>query len=218
LRRKYYVYFRHKYKKKDMQSIEDKILKRMKKCGRGKAFFVSDFETYGEAKAVSKALSKLVKKQTLIKLATGIYYYPKIDKKLGLGVLMPSLDSVAEAIARRDKARIAPTGLYALNRLGLSTQVPANYVFLTDGSPRRIKIGNGKGILFKHTAPKNLAFKSDVAMLATFALKEITQERVTQEHLDRLKYVFRQVPQEQILQDSRLMPEWIKKLIIRLYE
>jgi hypothetical protein len=201
-----------------MQSIEDKIINKIKKCGRGKEFFVSDFAVYGEGKSVSKALSNLVKKQVLIKLATGIYYYPKIDKKLGLGVLYPSLDSVAEAIAKRDKARIVPTGLYALNRLGLSTQVPANYVFLTDGSPRRIKIGNGKGILLKHTAPKNLAFKNDLAMLITFALKEITQEKITQEHLYRLKYVLQQAPKEHILQDTKLMPAWIKKLILKLYE
>jgi hypothetical protein len=199
-----------------MQSIEDKILAKIKKCGRGKEYFASDFSAYGESKSVSKALAKLVKKQALIKLATGIFFYPKIDKKLGIGILYPSLDAVAEAIAKRDKARIAPTGLYALNRLGLSTQVPANYVFLTDGSPRRIKIGNGKGILFKHTAPKNLAFKSDLAMLITFALKEITQERVTQEHLDRLKYVLQQAPKEHILQDAKLMPAWIKKLILNL--
>ncbi|MDR3188266.1 MAG: DUF6088 family protein [Prevotellaceae bacterium] len=201
-----------------MQSIEDVIFARVKKCGRGKEYFASDFAAYGESKAISKALANLVKKQILIKLATGIYYYPKIDKTLGLGALYPSLDTVAEAIARRDKARVAPTGLYALNRLGLSTQVPANFVFLTDGSPRRIKIGNGNGILFKHTAPKNLAFKSDLAMLITFALKEITQERVAPEHLDRLKYVLRQAPKEHILQDAQLMPAWIKKLILTLYE
>jgi hypothetical protein len=201
-----------------MKSIEDKILIKLKKCWRGKEYFPADFATYGESKAVSKALMNLVNKQILIKLAKGIYYYPKIDKKIGLGILYPSLDSVAEAIARRDKARIAPTGLYTLNRLGLSTQVPANFVFLTDGSPRQIRVGNGKGILFKHTAPKNLAFKNDLAMLITFALKEITQEKLTDEHLDRLKYVLKQTPKEQIMQDAKLMPEWIKKLILKLYK
>jgi hypothetical protein len=197
-----------------MQSIEYKIYRKIKKCGRGKEYFASDFSSYGESKSVSKVLANLVKKQTLIKLATGIYYYPKIDKKLGLGILYPSLDTVAEAIAKRDKARIVPTGLYALNKLGLSTQVPANFVFLTDGSPRRIKIGNGKGILLKHTAPRNLAFKSDLAMLLTFALKEIGQERVTEEHLERLKYVLQQTPKAHILQDAKLMPAWVKKLVL----
>jgi hypothetical protein len=201
-----------------MQSIEDKIFIKIKKCGRGKEYFVSDFATYGDSKAISKALANLVKKKILIKLATGIFYYPKIDKKLGLGVLYPSLATIAEAIAKRDKARIVPTGLYALNRLGFSTQVPANFVFLTDGSSRRIKIGNGKGILFKHTAPKNLAFKSDLAMLITFAFKELTQERVTQEHLDRLKQLLQQAPKEHILQDAKLMPAWIKRLIQKMDE
>ena len=144
--------------------------------------------------------------------------YPKIDKDLGLGVLYPSIDTIAKAIARKDKAHIVPTGLYALNRLGLSTQVPANAVFLTDGSPRRIKVGKGKGILFKHTVPKNLAFKSDMAMLIVFALKEITKERVTQEHLDRLQYVLQQTPKDEVLQDTSIMPSWIKNLIIKLYE
>jgi hypothetical protein len=201
-----------------MQSIDDKILTNIRKCGRGKVYFIADFALYGEANSVQKALERLVKSQTLLRLARGIYYYPKIDKELGLGVLYPSWEDVAYAIAKRDKARIVPTGIYALNRLGLSTQVPANAVYLTDGSPRRIKVGKGKGILFKHTVPKNLAFKSDLTMLIVFALKEITKDRVTQEHLDRLKYILQQAPKEEILQDVELIPAWIKKLIIKLYE
>ena len=201
-----------------MQSIEDKILIKIKKCGRGKVFFASDFTTYGDSKAISKGLTNLVKKQILIKLTTGIYYYPKIDKKLGLGILYPSWETVAYAIAKRDKARIVPTGVYALNRLGFSTQVPANFVFLTDGSSRRIKAGKGKGILFKHTAPKNLAFKSDLAMLITFALKAIKKDEVTPEHLERLKYILKQAPKEEVLQDIKLMPSWIKDLILKSYE
>ncbi len=202
-----------------MKNIEYKIFTKIKKCGRGKEYFASDFVSYGESKSISKVLANLVKKQILIKIGTGIYYYPKIDKKLGLGILYPTLDTVAEAIAKRDKARIAPTGIYALNRLGLSTQVPTNYVYLTDGSSRRIKIGNGKGILLKHTAPKNLAFKSDLAMLITFALKEIKQENVTQEHLSKLKQILQNIPKEiDIMQDAKLMPVWIRKIIQKNYE
>jgi hypothetical protein len=201
-----------------MESIDNKIFNRIKKCGRGKAYFASGFSAYGEASSVRKALERLVKKQTLIRLARGIYFYPKIDKKYGWGILYPSWDEVAHAIAKRDQARIVPTGLYALNRLGLSTQVPMNLVYLTDGTPRRINTGKGKGILFKHTAPKNLAFQNELAMLITFALKEITQERVTQEHLDTLKQLLQQVPKEQIMNDAKLMPAWIKSLIMKLYE
>ena len=200
------------------QSINSQILEHIKKKRRGQVFFAEDFKHFGTAENVRFVLFSLCKKNILIRLATGIYYYPKIDKKLGLGILYPSWEDVAYAIAKRDKARIVPTGIYALNRLGFSTQVPANFVFLTDGSPRRIKIGKGKGILFKHTAPKNLAFKNELAMLLTFALKEIKKDNVTSEHLERLKYILQQVPKEEILQDVKLMPYWIKDLILKFYD
>jgi hypothetical protein len=201
-----------------MQSIDDKILASIKKCGRGKVYFASDFALYGEVKAVQKAIERLAKSQTLLRLARGIYYYPKIDKKLGLGVLYPPWEDVAYAIAKRDKARIVPTGIHALNRLGLSTQVPMNFVFLTDGTPRRINTGKGKGILFRHTAPKNLAFRSEIVMLIVFALKEIGKDKITQEQSERIKQILQQVPKELVLQDVKLMPAWIKSLIMKLYE
>jgi len=200
------------------ESTHNKIESAIKKKGRGKLIFSNDFSDFGTNVAVRHALSRLCKRDLILRLAEGIYLYPKIDKELGLGVLYPSIDTIAKAIAKKDKARIVPTGLYALNRLGFSTQVPANAVYLTDGSPRRIKVGKGKGILFKHTVPKNLAYKSDLAMLIVFALKEITKEKVTQEHLEKLKYVLQQVPKEEILQDIKLMPAWIKNLIVKLCE
>jgi restriction endonuclease S subunit len=69
-----------------MQSISDTIIAKIKKCGRGKGYFVSDFALYGETKSIQKALERLVKSQILLRLARGFYYYPKIDKKLGLAV------------------------------------------------------------------------------------------------------------------------------------
>jgi len=78
-----------------MQSIDDKIYARVRKCGRGKVYFVADFALYGEANSVQKAIERLVKSQKFLRLARGIYYYPKIDKKLGLGVLYPSWEDVA---------------------------------------------------------------------------------------------------------------------------
>ncbi|MCL2074259.1 MAG: type IV toxin-antitoxin system AbiEi family antitoxin domain-containing protein [Marinilabiliaceae bacterium] len=200
------------------ESTHNQIKSAIMKKSRGKIIFSYDFSTFGTNIAVRHALSRLCKSGLILRLAEGIYLYPKIDKELGLGVLYPSIDTIAKAIAKKDKARIVPTGIYALNRLGLSTQVPANAVYLTDGSPRRINIGKGKGILFKHTVPKNLAFKSDLTMLIVFALKEIKKHRVTQEHLDRLKYVLQQTPKEEILQDVELIPAWIKNLIIKIYE
>ena len=196
-----------------MQSIDDKILTNVKKRGRGTIFFAQDMLQYGQRLSVLKALERMAAAGTILRVARGIYCYPKIDKQLGLGALYPSLDEIAQAVAKRDKARIAPTGSYALNVLGLSAQVQMNVVYLTDGTARRLTIGNGKGILFKHTAPKNLAFRSRTAMYITFALKELGQEGVTQEHIDRIRELVKAEKKETILADAALIPSWIMKIL-----
>ena len=200
------------------ENIGKRIVNNIKKCGRGSIFFPNSFVSYGDIKSVSKALERLTNDAVIIRLANGIYLYPKIDKELGLGVLYPSVEEVALQVAKRDKAHIAPTGAYAMNLLGLSTQVPMNVVFLTDGSPRKIKLGNNKIITFKHTVPKNLAFVSKTAQLATFALKEIGQSNVKDEHLKVLKQVFASINEKSIEADYKLMPAWIRKIIKSFYE
>lgn len=203
---------------KTMQSIDDKILSNIKKRGRGSIFFANDMVQYGQRQSVLKALERMAAAGTILRVARGIYCYPKIDKELGLGILYPSLDEIAQAVAKRDKARIAPTGVYALNVLGLSTQVQMNVVYLTDGTARRLKVGNGKGILFKHTAPKNLAFKSKTAMYITSALKELGQSGVTQEHKAKIKELLQEEEKENVLSDAALIPSWIMDIIKEAHE
>lgn len=201
-----------------MQSIDDKIYNKMKKCGRGVIFSSNDFTGFGEPKSVLKALERMTNSGDIIRVTRGIYCYPKIDKVLGLGVIYPSFEDIAQYIAKRDKARIVPTGSYALNVLGLSTQVPANVVYLTDGSPRKITLKSGRGIKFIKTAPKNLAFKNRMAMLLTFALKEIGEGNVTEEQKQHIAGILRNEDKSIIEKDFSLMPNWIKLLISKLYE
>ena len=192
-----------------MASIEENILTAIKVKGRGSIFFPSDFISYGEVKAVGKSLERLT---------ANIYTYPEIDTVLGLGVLMPSIEQIAETIARRDKARIVPTGIYALNRLGISTQVPMNVVYLTDGAPRRVSLGNGRSIQFKYTTPKNLSFTNPLAMLVTFALKEIGRDNVTDDIARQIKNVLQKEQREKVLADEALMPAWIRTFTRQVYE
>ena len=137
-------------------STQDKIRNYLIQKGRGVFIFLQDFALYGNNDAVKKAFQRLSNEGTILRIAKGIYYYPKTDTQLGIGVLHPSIDEVAQAIAERDKTTIIPTGSYALNMLGLSTQVVTNAVYLTNGSPRRIKVGSGKGILFLHTSDNKM--------------------------------------------------------------
>lgn len=201
-----------------MQSIEQRIITNISKRGRGKIIFPQDFAAYGTSNAVQKAFGRLVSSGKLIRVSQGIYCYPKIDKVLGLGILHPTFEDIAAAIAKRDKARIVPTGVFALNKLGLSTQLPMNVVYLTDGSSRKVKLHGDKGIVFKHTAKKNLAFQNDMAMLITFALRELGEDNVSDSMLVQLKKNLTQIPLESLKRDFPLIPAWIRELIVSAYE
>ena len=200
------------------ENIGKQIVRRIKKCGRGTIFFPSSFPAYGDIKSVSKSLERLTNDSFIIRLSNGIYLYPKIEKELGLGVLYPSVEDIALQVAKRNRAHIAPTSAYAMNLLVLSTQAPMNVVYMTDGSPRKIRLGNNRTITFKHTVPKNLAFTNKTAQLATFALKELGQNSVNEEHLKTLKHVFTTINEKSIEEDNKLMPAWIRKIIKNFYE
>ena len=109
-----------------MQSTDDKVIAKIKKAKRGSLFFTEDFLAFGTSKTIAKALERLVEKKEINRVARGIYARLQTDPILG--VLNPSTEAIAQAIAKRDKARIIPTGSTALTVLGLSTQVPMNIV------------------------------------------------------------------------------------------
>ncbi len=201
-----------------MNSAMSKIEQRIQSFGKGSIFFPDDFVDLGTPEAIRQALTRLAKEGIIVRVAQGIYCNPEVDDELGLGVIMPTYDQVAEAMAKRDSARIVPTGAYAQNVLGLSTQVPMNYVYMTDGSSRHVDVVDGTGITFKHTAPKNLSFKSRLAMLITFALKSLKKENVSPEHIEQIKTLLRNEPKEIIFDDLRLMPVWVRNIVVSAYE
>lgn len=207
-----------KPKRISMQSVENKILSVIKTKKYGTILFASDFADAGERKTINKAFERIALSGKIIRLARGIYCKPKVDTEFGFGVMYPSVDNVAQAIAQRDKCRIVPTGDTALNKLGLSTQVPMNAVYLTDGTPRRIKIYNGRGILFKHVVPKRLDFKSELIMLITFALQTLGQGNLSEEQFSRIKQLLSNEPKERISEDLKLIPGWIRSIILKMYE
>lgn len=201
-----------------MNSAAQKIENSIENLGRGRIFFADDFVSMGSAENIRQTLLRCAKSDKIVRVAKGIYCYPQIDEKLGLGILMPSYDQIANAIAERAHARIIPTGDYALNVLGLSTQVPMNCVYLTDGTPRKVEISGGRGIIFKKTTPKNLAFKNRLAMLVTSALKSIKQENVTPEQIEHIEQLLRKEDKDSVLADLALMPIWIRKIVMKAYE
>lgn len=190
-----------------MQSIDDKILIKIKKAKRGSLFFVEDFLSFGTAKAVSKALERLVIKAEVTRVARGIYAILNTDAILG--TIKPTTEVIAEAIRRRDKARIIPTGVMAMNALGLSNQVPMNVVYLTDGAARKIDLGRRK-IVFKKTAPKNLASIGKISILVIQALKEIGKDKVTESEIEIILNHLKKEEPYRLEHDIKLAPEWIR--------
>ena len=193
-----------------MQSTEEQILKKINNHTRGKIFFPDDFLKFGSSEAVRQALVRLKDNGELVRLAHGIYLYPKTDPQLG--VLNPSIEKIAEAIAKRDKAKIIPTGTLAMNKLGLSTQVPLNAVYLTDGSPRSIQVGNRK-IKFKRTVPKNLKAKGEISSLVIQALKEIGKGNVTEQQKEEITEHLKKEKPEHLKHDIKLAPVWIREIM-----
>jgi len=192
------------------KSIQTRIENKIKSMKRGSVLFPSNFDDIGNVEVVKKSLLRLENKKFLVRLAHGIYLYPKQDKLLG--VLYPTIEKIAIAIAERDKARIIPTGTTALNKLGLSTQIPMNIVFLTDGAPRSILVGK-RIIKLKRTSPKNLAVKGEITSLIIQALKEIGKDNVTAGQLEKIKIHLEKEKQEIIAHDAKLAPVWISKIM-----
>jgi hypothetical protein len=193
-----------------MQSTDDKVIAKIKKAKRGSLFFTEDFLAFGTAKTVAKALERMVEKEEVFRVARGIYAC--LEKDPILGLLKPSTETIAIAIAKRDKARIVPTGVLALNALGLSTQVPMNVVYLTDGASRKIDLGKRK-ILFKNTAPKNLSAIGKISSLVIQALKEIGKDNCSETEIE---IILKQLAKEETYRlehDIKLAPEWIRVIM-----
>jgi ribosomal protein S19E (S16A) len=191
-------------------SIEDQILEGIKALPKGELFLPADFRDLGSSEAVRLSLFRLEREGAITRVAQGIYVRPK--ESALIGKLKPSAEEVAEAIAKRDRIRTVPTGSYALNALGLSTQVPMNIVLLTDGSPRVINVGKRK-IKFKKTTPKNLLAKGKISRLVIQALKEIGNGKVREGEEERIIALLRNEDEKDLKHDIPLAPVWVQKIM-----
>ena len=193
-----------------IESLEIKILRKIKLAKNNLLFSVDMFSKFGNAKAVSKALERLTKDEKLYRVATGFYILPKIHGDFG--IILPSIDEIAIAIAKRDKARVIPTGSYALYKLGLTTQVPMNVVYYSDTSARFVKVGK-RSIKFKKASSRNLAFKGKISMLVVQALRSLGKGNATKEEIMHIKMILQNENPSNFKHDLLLAPVWIRELL-----
>ena len=181
---------------------------------KGSLIFIDDFLDKFDYETARKALQRLHNSEQITRLSRGIYYKPKESELLG--VLKPSAEQIAEAIAKRDKARIIPTGSYAQYRLGLTTQIPMNVVYMTDGSPRKIQVGNQK-ITFKKTSPKNLAVTHKLTSLIIQGLKEIGEGNIDTDQLEQIQAIIEKSNEsKKVKENIKFAPVWIQKITLNI--
>lgn len=194
-----------------MNAIQDKILDRIRTQGRGKVFIPKDFLDLGSRDAADQALSRLVKSGAIERLGRGLYHYPQRNERLGIP-LAPDLDDIADALGRQTGSRVVPSGAVAANRLGLSTQVPARPVYLTDGRTRQVRIGSTV-IQLRHAAPKELPVGSRTSALVFQALRYLGQAAVDDRVMARLRRSLSAEQRQELLRDGRYTTDWIAAVV-----
>jgi hypothetical protein len=191
-------------------SIDSKVLSRIYGHGRGWVFTPKHFMDLGTGYAVGMTLTRLSRKATIRRLARGLYDYPVVHPKMG--ILSPSPDAIASALAGRDAIRLQPSGAYAANLLGLSEQVPMKVVFLSDGPTRHVRIGNQE-IHLKRTTPRNMATAGKTSGLIIQALRYLGENETNSKIVRALKQRLNKQDRIEIMRDIRYAPAWIAAVI-----
>ena len=185
------------------------LRRRIKLLPEDSVLFRSVFPEY-HSEFVGETLAELTEEGILVKLAQGIYAKPRTSR---FGTVLPSVEKIVQAIAVRDHAEVLPSGMTALNALGLSTQVPMNYTYLTTGSERVIKLGN-RQVTLKRGVPKNFCYGTKLIALLVQALRTLKQENVGQEELQTIRALIAAEPdRETLAKDVDMMPAWMKRIV-----
>jgi predicted transcriptional regulator of viral defense system len=199
-----------------MQTMRDQIVARIERLGAGKAFSAKDFLDIASRGTIDMALSGLTRSGTIRRVRRGLYDMPKVSSALG-GKLSPDIDEAARAIARRQRWKIVPEGAWAANLLGLSTQVPAKIIYLTDGPNKEVPIGR-RSIHFKHARPKAITGLEGKLALVVQALRYLGKEGVGAKEIETLRAGLSAAEKRKLVKDARFGVDWIYEVAKRIAE
>ena len=199
-----------------MQTKHNKIVARIEQLGLGKAFSAKDFLDIASRTMIDVTLASLAQSGKIRRVRRGLYDMPKINPALG-GELSPDIDEAARAIARRQRWKIVPEGAWAANLLGLSTQVPAKIIYLTDGPNNEVLIGR-RSIHFKHARPKAMAGLEGKFALVVQALRYLGKEGVSTREIQTLRTALSPAEKRRLVKDARFGVDWIYEVAKRIAE
>ena len=190
------------------------ILARIYGNGRGKAFTPKDFLDLASHETARKALSRLAEEGTIRRVMRGVYDYPAFSN-LFHAPASPDPDAIARAIARAHGWTILPSGETALNLLGLSTQVPAQWQYFSDGPSQTYEWAGGM-LAFKHRTNKETTILSPKTALLVQALKTLGQDRIDNSALEKLRSKFDKRERARAVREARYATSWVYEVIKQL--
>ena len=199
-----------------MDSYISQMKNRIDKESYGRCFVVSDFTDIMDYETAKKNIARLEKSGILRRVIRGVYDKPKFSNLLNEYV-SPDIDEIARALARNYNWSIAPSGNTALNLLGLSTQVPASFEYISTGPYRSYDIGKLK-LQFTHRANKTIEGMSTKTAMVIEALKAIGKDSVDDNTIQRLKSLLIESDKEKLLNESRQTTSWIFSVIKMICE
>lgn len=186
-------------------TVRKLILRRTHKLPPGAVFSPASFADLGSPYAVGMALARLVRAGAVRRVSRGLYDVPR--KHPTLGPLSPDADAVANGLAGRDRIKLQPTGAYAANLLGLSEQVPLKLAYLTDGTPRTLRVGS-RQIVLRHTTPRRMA-ATGISGLVINAVRWLGRPHVSRDLLAPLKGRLTDQDKKRLSADAHLAPVWV---------
>lgn len=194
--------------------LSKRVQRRIRARGEGAVFAAKDFLDLGNRAAVDQALSRLERGGMIRRISRGVYDYPRRNERLGL-TLSPSPEEVVHAVTKRDTGRVQVSGAGAANALGLSTQVPARIVYLTDGESRRMRLGD-QVVELRHTTPRNLATAGKVSGTVIQALRHLGRQHVDESTVRHLQRVLSEEDKERLRKDRIHAPAWMQPVLLEI--
>ena len=197
-----------------MISITNQIEKIMSE-NQGKVFSINDFYNLGTKNTIKSILYRLNKENQITRLIEGLYIKPKYSKILK-EYSYPDANEIAEKLANKFSWTISPSGDTALNYMGLSTQIPNEYIYISDG-PYREYLYRDKKIIFKHTTNRNITSYSKELSILIQAIKALGKDNINKDDIKKLA-IFAKKIKENLKEDTLKLPFWIQEVLQKIQE
>lgn len=189
----------------------DRIFFRIESMPAGEVFIISDFSDLADDAAIRKVLSRLENNGVIRRIMRGVYDRPEYSEFLD-EYIEPKPDKVARALARNYGWTIVPCGDTALNMLGLSTQVPSIWLYVSDGTYNEYSYGSTT-IKFKHTTNKEISKISYKTALVIQALKALGKGSITDEIISKLASTINEDEKVTMFSEAKYTTAWIYDII-----